>query len=181
MKLEEIAEQIRNCKKCELWRIRKRAVPGEGPSNARIVFLGQNPGRMENIEGKPFIGLAGKFLNKLLKLIKLRREEIFITGVVKCRTPKNRKPTKNEIEVCKLYTLKQLEAIKPKIVVLLGEVACEALGFKEKISKIHGKFLKKDGRIYFFTFHPAAGMRFPKIRKLMEEDFLKLKKLIKCC
>ncbi|MEM5854841.1 MAG: uracil-DNA glycosylase [Candidatus Aenigmatarchaeota archaeon] len=177
--LEEIAKEIKKCKKCGLWKIRKNAVPGEGPSNAKVAFLGQNPGRNEDFQGKPFVGLAGKFLEKLLESIKLKREEIFITGVVKCHTPKNRRPSKTEIEACKSYTFEQLEVIKPKILVLLGDVAREAFGFEGKISEIHGKVLKKDGRIYFFTFHPAAAMRFPKIRKLMEEDFLKLKRLIK--
>ncbi|MEM5853525.1 MAG: uracil-DNA glycosylase [Candidatus Aenigmatarchaeota archaeon] len=179
MGLEEIAEEVKRCKKCDLWKFRKKAVPGEGSPKAKIVFIGQNPGRNEDILGKPFVGLAGKFLDKLLASIGLKREEVFITGVVKCHTPKNRKPSKFEIENCKSYTFEQIQVIKPEIVVLLGDVAREAFNFGRRISEIHGKVLKKDGRIYFFTFHPAAAMRFPKIRKLMEEDFLKLKRLIK--
>ncbi|MEM7826382.1 MAG: uracil-DNA glycosylase [Candidatus Aenigmatarchaeota archaeon] len=177
--LEEIAEEIKKCKKCELYKFRKKTVPGEGNAKSKIAFIGQNPGKNEDIQGKPFVGMSGKFLNKLLASIGLKREEVFVTGVVKCHTPKNRRPSKKEIENCVPYTLEQLEVINPEIVVLLGDVACEAFGFEEKISKIHGKTLKKDGRIYFFTFHPAAGMRFPKIKKLMEKDFKKLGKLVK--
>ena len=177
--LEEIAERIRKCKDCELWKIRKNPVPGEGPSNAKVALLGQNPGRNEDLKGKPFVGLSGKFLNKLLASIDLKREDVFITGVVKCHTPKNRRPTKKEIETCKHFTFEQLEIIQPKVIVLLGDVALEAFDFDEKLSKIHGKIIKKEGRIYFPTFHPAAAMRFPKIRKLMEKDFKKLKKLVK--
>jgi DNA polymerase len=178
--LEEIAERIRECKNCGLWRIRRNPVPGEGPSNANIALLGQNPGRNEDLRGKPFCGLSGKFLNKLLVSIGLKREDVFITGVVKCHTPKNRRPSKKEIDACKHFTFEQLETIQPKVIVLLGDVALEAFGFDEKfkLSKIHGKIIKND-RIYFPTFHPAAAMRFPKIRKLMEKDFKKLKKLVK--
>ncbi|MEM5766452.1 MAG: uracil-DNA glycosylase [Candidatus Aenigmatarchaeota archaeon] len=176
--LEKIASEIENCKKCGLWEIRKRTVPGEDPSNAKIVFLGQTPGRNENIQGKPFVGISGKLLNKLLESIKLKREKFFITGVVKCHTPKNRKPNKKEIKSCIFFTLKQLEVIKPKIVALLGDVTIKALRFKGKLSEIHGEKVEMDGKIYFFTFHPAASMRFPKIRKLVEEDFRKLVKLV---
>jgi DNA polymerase len=178
MNLEKIASKIRKCKKCELWKIRKKAVPGEGPERAKIAFIGQNPGKNEDLQGKPFVGVSGKFLEKFLNSIELKREEVFITGIVKCHTPKNRKPNKIEIEACKSYTFKQLEIIKPKLVVLLGDVALKAFGFDGNISKIHGKILEKEGRIYFPTFHPAAAMRFPRIRKFMEEDFKKLKRII---
>jgi DNA polymerase len=175
MNLSELNKIIRSCKKCSLWKTRINAVPGEGPSTAKIMLLAQNPGRNENIQGKPFVGISGKFLDKLLNSINLKREEVFITGAVKCYTPKNRKPTKEEIEACKPYLLKQIELIKPKIIVLLGEVALESLLNEKEISKLHGRVIEKNGKIYFPTFHPAAAMRFPKIRKKMQEDFEKLK------
>ena len=177
--LEKIALEIKKCRKCKLWKIRKNAVPGEGPINAKIFFVGQNPGKKEDLEGKPFVGLSGKFLDKMLKLAKIERKKVFITGAVKCHTPKNRKPSKEEIEACKPYLLKQIKIINPKLIVILGEVALDALlSSKEKISKLHGKLIKKD-KNYFITFHPAAGMRFPKIRKLMIKDFKKLGKILK--
>ena len=163
------------------WRkqFRKNAVPGEGPINAKIFFVGQNPGRNEDLKGKPFVGLSGNFLDKMLNIANIERKKVFITGAVKCHTPKNRKPSKEEIEKCKPYLLKQIEIINPKLIVILGEVALNALlSLKEKISKLHGKFIKKD-RNYFITFHPAAGMRFPNIRKIMIKDFKKLGKILK--
>jgi DNA polymerase len=177
--LESITKRIKKCKNCDLWKVRIKPVPGEGPSNAKVALIGQNPGRNEDLKGKPFVGLSGKFLNKLLASIGIKREDAFITGVVKCHTPKNRRPTKKEIEACKHFTFEQLEIIQPKVIVLLGDVALEAFGFNEKISNIHGRIIEKDGRIYFPTFHSAAAMRFPKIRKLMEKDFNNLEKLIK--
>ena len=178
--LEKLNLKIKRCKKCNLWKFRKNAVPGEGPIDAKIFFVGQNPGRNEDLKGKPFVGLSGEFLDKMLNIANIERKKVFITGAVKCHTPKNRKPTKEEIEKCKHYLLKQIEIINPKIVVILGEVALDALlSSKEKISKLHGKLIKKDKNYYFITFHPAAGMRFPKIREMMIKDFKKLGKLLK--
>ncbi|MHA1743836.1 MAG: uracil-DNA glycosylase [Candidatus Heimdallarchaeota archaeon] len=179
MKLDKLNKSIRSCKKCELWRIRINAVPGEGPERSNIFILGQNPGKNEDIQGRPFVGVSGKFLEELLASIGLNRKEVFITGAVKCHTPKNRRPTKHEIEACKPYLLEQIKIIKPKIIVLLGSVAAEAIFGDGKINKFRGKLIDKNGILYFSTFHPAAGLRFPKIRKKMEEDFKKLKQIIK--
>jgi DNA polymerase len=178
MKLSKLAKEIKRCKKCDLWENRINAVPGEGPENAKILFIGQAPGRNENLQGKPFVGMAGKFLDKLFNSIGIKRKKVFITGAVKCFPPKNRRPTKHEIEACKPYLLKQIEIIKPKLIVLLGDVALETLLGKNKISKIHGKPIRRNKIIYFPTFHPAAAMRFPKIREKMLKDFEKLKLLL---
>jgi DNA polymerase len=172
---KKLERKIETCKKCDLWKFRKNAVAGEGPINAKIFFLGQAPGRTEDLTGRPFVGPAGKFLDKLLEIAGIKREKVFITGSVKCFPPKNRKPTVEEIEACKPYLLKQIETIKPKLIVLLGEVALYTLlGMKERVTNLHGKILKKDKFVCFITFHPAAGMRFPKIRKMMIRDFKKL-------
>ena len=175
--LEKIAEEIKNCEECRRGKF-GLPVPGEGSSNAKIMFLGEAPGINESKIGKPFVGKSGKFLNKLLESIGIKREEVFITSPVKYY-PGKRAPTDEEISHGMVHTWKQIEIINPKIIVLLGNVAIKGtLGKNYKISEIHGKPIKKGGRIYFPTFHPSAARRFPKIRKLVEEDFKKLKKII---
>ena len=177
-KIEKLNQEIRNCKKCPLWKTRKNPVPGEGPANARLMICGQSPGQKENEKGLPFIGPAGKFLDKLLEIAKIDRKKIFITSPIKCFPPKNRKPTKREIAACLPYLKKQIEIINPQKFILLGEVAFSVFFPKEKLKDFRGKWLKKGKKEYFPTYHPAAGMRFPKIRKILEKDFKKLPKKI---
>jgi DNA polymerase len=176
--LEKLNQEIRNCKKCSLWKSRENAVPGKGPVNAKIMLVGQAPGAMENLKGVPFCGRAGKFLDHLLKIAGIDRKKIFITSPIKCFPPKNRKPKKKEIEACLPYLKKQIEIIKPKKFILLGEVAFsvffqkDAKRPKEKLSNFRGKWIEKDNKEYFITYHPAAGLRFPKIKKILERDFM---------
>jgi len=119
--LQEIAEQVRNCRKCDLWKTRKNAVPGEGNPHAEIMFVGEAPGENEDIEGKPFVGAAGKLLTKLItEVLGLKREDVFITNVVKCRPPQNRDPTEEEMTACSPYLRMQIDIIKPKLIVTLG-------------------------------------------------------------
>lgn len=177
-KLEKLHQEIKNCKKCPLGKTRKNAVPGEGPISAKIMFLGQAPGAEEAKVGRPFIGRAGQFLNQLLKIANFKREEIFITSPIKCFPPKNRKPRKEEIATCLPYLKKQIEIINPQKFILLGEVAFSVFFPNKKLSNFRGKWTKKGGKEYFPTYHPAAGMRFPKIRKILEEDFKKIKSSI---
>ena len=160
MTLEELNRQISACRKCRLWQGAKNAVPGEGPNNAKLVLVGQNPGKEEDATGKPFVGRAGKFLNKILAENGINRQEVFITNIVKHFTPKNRKPLPDEIEACKPYLTTHLEIIKPKTVVLMGKVAAQA-------SRI-------EGIRYVETVHPSAAMRFTKMRKKFEETFKQL-------
>ena len=174
-KLEKLNQKIRKCKKCLLWKFRKNTVPGEGSVNAKIIIIGQAPGAEEDKTGRPFVGRAGKFLNQLLKIAGIKREKVFITSLVKCFPPKNRKPTKEEIKTCLPYLEQQIEAINPRKIILLGEVAFSLFFPKEKLNNFRGKIIKKDGKIYFPTYHPAAGLRFPNIRKILEKDFKKLK------
>ncbi len=160
MTLEDLNTQICACRKCRLWQGAKNAVPGEGPVKAKLVLVGQNPGKEEDATGKPFVGRAGKFLNKILGKKSLNRKEIFITNIVKHLTPGNRKPFPDEIEACKPYLTTQLQIIKPKTVVLMGKVAA--------------KTIRMEGIRYVETVHPSAAMRFTRMRKRFEEDFKQL-------
>jgi len=176
--LEKISEEIKKCEECKINKF-GLAVPGEGNPNAKIMFMGESPGPTESKVGKPFVGMSGKFLTKLLESIGIKREEVFITSPLKYY-PGRREPTDEEIRHGMLHTSKQIETINPKLIVLLGNVALKALFPKErfKVSEIHGKPMEKDNRIYFPTFHPSAAMRFPKVRKKMLKDFEKLKLLV---
>jgi DNA polymerase len=177
-RLKKIAEEISKCEECKMNKS-GLPVPGEGNPNARIMFIGEAPGREEANTGRPFVGRSGKFLTKLLESIGISRKDVFITSPVKYY-PGRRAPTNKEIQHGKKHLLKQIETINPKLIVLLGKVAHKALLEKEvKISRTHGKIFKKNSVIFFSTFHPSAGIRFPKIKRLIEKDFAKLKKLIK--
>jgi uracil-DNA glycosylase family 4 len=162
--LEKLDEQIKTCRKCRLWQGAKNEVPGEGPLQAKLMLVGQNPGAEEDKTGKPFVGRAGKFLNKVLAKNGIKREELFVTNLVKHVTPKNRKPLPDEIAACAPYLETQVNAIKPKIVVLMGAVAWQAP--------------RVEGVTYVETYHPSAAMRFTKMRKKFEEDFRVLKALL---
>jgi len=162
--LSDVNERINNCRKCRLWQSAKRAVPGEGPATAKLMLVGQNTGAEEDKTGKPFIGRAGKFLNKILDKNGIRREEVFVTNIVKHLSPENRKPLPDEIEACAPYLEEQIKTIKPKIVVLMGKVAWQTP--------------RVEGVTYLETYHPSAAMRFTKMRKRFEEDFTALKKLL---
>ena len=170
--LNDLYAEIALCQRCELAKYRTKVVPGEGAEDADIMFIGEAPGKNEDATGRPFVGRAGKFLNYLLEKNGIKRKNVFITSVLKCVT---NKPNFKFIEICKEYTFRQIEAINPKKIVLLGNFAIRTfLGKKIKVSQIHGKIIKYENRILIPTFHPAAGMRFKKIGKLMEEDFKKI-------
>jgi len=162
--LKQLDEQIKTCRKCRLWQGAKNGVPGEGPFNAKVMLVGQNPGAEEDKTGKPFVGRAGKFLNKVLAKNGIIREELFVTNLVKHLSPNNRKPLPDEIAACAPYLEAQVNAIKPKIVVLMGAVAWQAP--------------RVEGVKYVETYHPSAAMRFTKMRKKFEEDFRVLKELL---
>ncbi len=155
---------MKTCKKCRLWKGAKHTVFGEGPRDARVMLVGQNPGEEEDKTGRPFVGRAGKFLNKILEENKIEREKLFITNIVKHKTPGNRKLKNDEIAACLPYFLEQIKMIKPKIIVLMGETA--------------RKTPRKRGIVYLETYHPAAAMRSGKMRKKFRDDFRSLKKLM---
>lgn len=165
MSMQSLNHKIDKCHKCRLWKNSNFAVPGEGKKNAKVMLIGQNPGKEEDLSGKPFIGKAGKYLNKLLNKNKIKRKSLFITSIVKHKTPHNRIPKKDEIKACLPYLIVQINIIRPKIIVLMGNIA--------------KKYTPRANNItYIETYHPAAAMRFPKIAKKFEGDFKKLKKLI---
>ena len=178
-RLEIIAKRIRNFRDIEIARTAMNAVLGEGKPDAKIVFIGQAPGKMEDETGRPFQGKAGKFLNVLLKIAGLRREDVFITSVLKWFPPKNRAPTHVEIAASIPFLVEQLEVIKPELIVLLGRIACKPFIGNVDLREMHGKIIVRNGKRYFITFHPAAGMRFPEIGTAMRSDFAKLKKISK--
>ncbi|QGR18662.1 uracil-DNA glycosylase [Stygiolobus azoricus] len=187
--LQEIAEQVRNCRKCDLWKTRKNAVPGEGNPHAEIMFVGEAPGENEDIEGKPFVGAAGKLLTKLItEVLGLKREDVFITNIVKCRPPQNRDPTEEEIIACSPYLRLQIDIIKPKLIVTLGRHSTSYLfsligkSFSS-ITRVRGKefeWKKDDNTIIkvFPTYHPAAALYNPNLRKTLEDDFRKIKSIL---
>jgi len=173
--LKRISGEIKRCKKCILWKTRKNAVPGEGPSDARIIAIGQAPGANEDMTGRPFIGRAGKLLTQLLESAGVDRNKIFITSPVKCFPPKNRKPTKEEISFCLPYLKRQIKAINPQKIILLGNIALKLFFPEKKMKDFRGKWITQDKIKYFVSYHPAAGIRFQKFKKILEKDFKKFK------
>jgi DNA polymerase len=163
--LKIISDEITECKKCPLYKHALHGVPGEGPANAKIFFIGQAPGANEDKTGRPFVGRAGKYLANMIESIGLKREEVFITSSVKHFPPKNRPPIEKEIHACRPYLLRQLAIIKPEIVVLLGKTA---EGIKPSLNNKH----------IIVTVHPSAAMRFSKMAERMKKDFQQLKKLL---
>jgi len=177
--LEALAQQIRTCERCILSKSRKNAVPGEGPPDADIMFIGEGPGFHEDQQGRPFVGAAGRFLEELLDSIGLKREDVYITNVVKCRPPGNRDPQMEEIKSCSPYLDEQIELINPKVIVTLGRFSMERFFPGQKISRIHGQPRRIGGRLIVPMYHPAAGLHQPRWKSTIEEDFQKLPRLLK--
>lgn len=178
-KLETIAEEIRRCTRCGLCRGRGKAVPGEGPADAKIMFIGEGPGYHEDRMGRPFVGPAGQFLSELLSLAGMRREDVFIANVVKCRPPQNRDPLPEEITICtEAYLFRQIEAIDPQVIVTLGRFSMALYLPDERISRIHGQPYRLGHRLLVPMIHPAAALHQPENRPLIEEDFRRLPDLL---
>jgi len=177
--LKEIADEVASCKKCELFHSREKGVPGEGPSNAKIMFIGEGPGFHENMQGRPFVGAAGDLLVELLQEIGLNREDVFITNVVKCRPPGNRDPALEELMACSPYLERQLQAINPKVIVTLGRFSMARFIPHAKISEIHGNPIQVKGKLVVPFYHPAAALHRPSLRADVEKDFAALPELIK--
>jgi len=173
--LTEIRERIENCTDCVLHHSRVKAVPGEGPENAEIMFIGEGPGFHENQQGKPFVGQAGKFLDELLEKAGLNRNDVFITNVVKCRPPGNRDPQPEELEACAKYLDRQIELINPKIIVTLGRFSMAKFFGAVKISQIHGRSRKIGDRLVVAMYHPAAALHQPALKNTLLDDFSKLR------
>ena len=172
--LTELYDKITVCPDCDLSRSRNRAVPGEGPEDAEIVFVGEAPGFYEDQQGRPFIGPAGRLLEELLTSIGLRRDQVYIGNVIKCRPPENRDPLPKEIEACRKWLERQIELIKPKIVVPLGRFSLAWFFPNESIGRMHGQARYREGIYYLPMYHPAAALHAANMRRAIEEDFHKL-------
>jgi DNA polymerase len=172
--LADLSAEINQCQKCGLGRLRLKAVPGDGPEHASIMFIGEAPGWHENQQGKPFVGPSGQFLDELLAEINLRRADVYIANVIKCRPPDNRDPLPEEIAACADYLARQMAIIKPKVVVTLGRYSMAKFFGGESISRIHGQPRKVEDILVFPMYHPAAALHQPRLRQELVADIKKL-------
>ncbi len=177
--LEKIQNNVISCTKCELCKTRKNAVPGKGNKNSEVVFIGEAPGRSEDIAGEPFVGAAGKKLSDALEHAGISRESVYITNVVKCRPPNNRVPSHEEKESCRNYLESEISLIKPKVICIMGNTAYQSILGGKNITKERGKFVKKDDKLYFLTVHPAAIIYNQKLMDSLKNDMKKLVNEIK--
>jgi len=176
--LEQIAAQVRTCQRCPLATGRIHAVPGEGPDDARIMFVGEGPGYHEDQQGRPFVGASGQYLEELLASIGLNRRQVYIANVIKCRPPDNRDPEPAELAACRGYLDRQIELIRPWIIVTLGRFSMERYFPGQSISRIHGR-PKRVGDVYYLPmFHPAAALRNPEWRQEMAKDITRIPELL---
>ena len=176
--LQQIHDEIISCTKCTLHETRLNAVPGEGPVNAKVMFIGEAPGANEDVTGRPFVGRSGKLLRLLIAEAGLSEDEVFITSILKSRPPNNRTPKTSESEACMPYLERQIAAINPQVIVLVGGVAISNLLGPWKLADAHGRFYEEKGRKYFMSYHPAAALRNPALKDVMRADFEKLKKAL---
>jgi len=171
-KLDEYLNSIKDCLECPLGKTRKNIVLGMGNPNADIVFVGEAPGKEEDLQGLPFVGRSGKLLDKMLISINLSRDDVYILNVLKCRPPENRDPSKMEIEKCEPYLKKQLKIIKPKLIVALGRIsAMTILRTKDSLTNMRNQIFDYEGIDFLVTYHPAALLRNPNFKKYAWEDF----------
>ena len=173
--LEKVCQEMVLCQDCDLAKTRNKVVPGEGPENARIVCVGEAPGWHENQQGRPFVGPAGHFLEELLGSIGLRRQDVYICNIIKCRPPENRDPYPIEIRTCAPWLDRQLDLIRPKVIVTLGRYSMARFFPGEAIGKIHGTARKVGELTCFAMYHPAAALHQQSLRKVIEADMLKLR------
>jgi DNA polymerase len=176
--LAQIAREVSVCVRCMLHHSRKLAVPGEGPVDSDLMFIGEGPGFHENEQGRPFVGAAGKYLEELLAKIHLKREDVFIGNVVKCRPPNNRDPLPDELAACSDYLERQIQVINPKVIVTLGRYSMARFLPNAKISDVHGQSFHIKERLVVPMFHPAAALHQPSLKPSIERDFAHLPELI---
>ena len=176
--LAQLYEEIIACQDCELAEQRTKVVPGEGAEDAKLLFIGEGPGWHEDQQGRPFVGPAGQFLEQLLASIGLRREKVYIANVVKCRPPQNREPLPAEIQTCRKWLDRQIEIIKPQMIITLGRCSLARYFPNESISKIHGKPRKVEGVICYPMYHPAAALHQGSLRRTIETDMLKIPQIL---
>ncbi len=170
--LEEIRADLGDCHRCRLAEGRKTIVFGEGNPHAELVFVGEGPGADEDEQGRPFVGRAGQLLNKTIQFVGMKREDVYICNIVKCRPPGNRQPLPDEVEACSPFLFRQLQTIQPRLVCCLGAPAMKTLlGIKEGITRVRGQFFDFGNTKAFVTFHPAYVLRNPSEEKILRQDF----------
>ena len=177
--LEKIASEVIGCPLCKLSRSRRNAVPGDGQLSSKIMFIGEAPGKNEDEQGKPFVGAAGMILNQALEKAGIKRAEVFITNVVKCRPPGNRVPENDERSICRQYLDRQISLIAPKIICILGSTAYSSILGGKSITKNRGKIMERNRQRYFLTIHPAAAIYNKNLRSVLNNDLFILSKEIK--
>ncbi len=176
--LAQVAKEVAECEKCALYHSRKKAVPGEGPASSEIMFIGEGPGFYENEQGRPFVGAAGQFLDQLLAQAGLKRSDVWIGNVVKCRPPGNRDPQPEELAACDVYLERQINAINPSIIITLGRYSMGKFMPGAKISAVHGQMRRIGERYVIAMFHPAAALHQPSMKPAILADFAKLPQLL---
>jgi len=177
--LEIIKQNVIKCTKCELCKTRTNAVPGKGNFQSDVIFVGEAPGRNEDKNGEPFVGVAGKKLSIALEEAGISRDEVYITNIVKCRPPNNRVPNTSERNTCQEYLKEEISIIKPKIICILGNTAFNSILGGSEITKFRGKIVRKDNQLYFLTIHPAATIYNQKLIDVLKNDIVKLFDLIR--
>lgn len=176
--LAQIAQEVAVCKNCALHQSRNKSVPGEGPANSEIMLIGEGPGFYENEQGRPFVGAAGKFLDELLAGAGLKRSDVWIGNVVKCRPPGNRDPLPEELAACDVYLERQIAAINPKIIITLGRFSMGKYMPGARISAVHGQMRRMGERFVIAMFHPAAALHQAALKPTILQDFAQLPKLL---
>ena len=177
--LEKIASEVIGCPLCKLSRSRINAVPGDGQLSSKIILIGEAPGKNEDEQGKPFVGAAGRILNQALEKADIKKDEVFITNVVKCRPPGNRVPENDERSICRQYLYREISLIEPKIICILGSTAYSSILGGKSITKNRGKIMERNGQKYFLTIHPAAAIYNKNLRSVLNNDLFLLSKEIK--
>ena len=177
--LEQLAAEIAQCQRCPLGRGRTHTVPGEGPADARLMFIGEAPGFHEDRLGRPFVGPAGQFLEELLRSIGMTRDQVYICNVIKCRPPNNRDPLPEEIEACRPYLDRQIEVVRPRVIATLGRYSMARYLPNASISQVHGRPRRIGDVIVLPLFHPAAALHQPRYKAAIEQDFLKIPELLR--
>jgi len=183
LKLQELNKKMLACEKCDLRQTCTQVVPGAGSAEAEIIFVGEGPGKEEDKQGIPFVGAAGKFLDEMLNIINLKREDVYIANVVKCRPPNNRDPLPEETKTCWPWLEQQIKIINPKLIITLGRHSLERFLPGQKISQVHGKVLRRSApgigtRIFYALYHPAAALYNGSMRGVLIKDFKKIPKVL---
>ena len=176
----QLMEEIYACDKCRLCRTRTNVVPGEGNPDARLMFIGEGPGRDEDLQGRPFVGRSGELLTRMIRGIGIEREQVYICNVVKCRPPQNRNPEPDEAAACLNYLRAQVGLVRPQVVVLLGKIACRyALQQEVSVMRQHGEWFERKGVWFIPTYHPSALLRNPALKRDSWDDFQKIREKLR--